>query len=41
MNGNVEIYEPPQIADVGDSAELTRITSSGGWIDSPGWGWWL
>lgn len=41
MSENTESYEAPQIAEVGDFAELTRLTSSGGWADSPGWGWWL
>ncbi|MEU8425048.1 lasso RiPP family leader peptide-containing protein [Micromonospora sp. NPDC048835] len=28
-------YEPPAIAEVGDFAELTRITCCGKWLDNP------
>lgn len=33
-------YESPELVEVGDFTDLTRITDKGGYADSPGWGWW-
>lgn len=34
-------YEAPEIVEVGDFAELTRVTNAGRFLDNP-WvqGWW-
>ncbi|GAA0915992.1 MULTISPECIES: lasso RiPP family leader peptide-containing protein [Streptomyces violaceusniger group] len=34
MNTEKLEYEPPVLAEVGDFAELTRITCCGRWIDN-------
>ncbi|MFW5418630.1 lasso RiPP family leader peptide-containing protein [Nocardiopsis sp. CNT-189] len=41
MENAMEVYEPPEFIEIGDFAELTRLTRDGNWVDSPGWGWWL
>lgn len=41
MNNANVVYEAPAIIEVGDFTDLTRLTSSGRWVDSPGWAWWL
>ncbi|MFJ8689561.1 lasso RiPP family leader peptide-containing protein [Micromonospora wenchangensis] len=34
MNEELLEYEPPAISEVGDFAELTRITCCGRWVDN-------
>lgn len=37
MNPLTDVYESPEMVEVGEFAELTRLTSDGNWVDSPGW----
>lgn len=34
-------YETPQMIQIGDFSEMTRLTRTGRWVDSPGWAWWF
>lgn len=35
------VYERPEIIEIGGFVDLTRLTSRGYWVDSPGWGYWF
>ncbi|GAA3356176.1 hypothetical protein GCM10017744_021720 [Streptomyces antimycoticus] len=42
MNTEKLEYEPPVLAEIGDFAELTRVTCCGRWLDNPfGWTAWF